>query len=232
MHSSLLSHFSLTKANRVPQELNDSWSHSCSQSALSSPRFPSIQTTYSPTYNSESVYSSSPTGPANSITIISEVPPAPRVIHIPLERLLNYDSNTHKVTIACSKYDEIGNPQARKRKQQRSLSGKKWHRTTSYANACSIQGQSRKENLNFMDKQLSSIYNSWEKAKIDKQLTLRAPRKELVTKDLRPPLPSDADREAGRESFRALANGSAERLFFNTLMRYYYYSTAYIYSTQ
>lgn len=194
-------------------------SSSCLHSSASTPRFPSVQTSYSESFNSESTYSTSPDETTNAITIVSEVPPAPNVVRIPLERLLDYDSNVRKVTVKCSKYDEIGNPQARKKKSRRSMADKKWNRAASYANANSVQGQNSKEKLNFMDTQLNSIYNSWEKARIDEQLSARAPKIELVTKTIQPPLTMDEDKDTSGKGFKTASQNSAERFVFNAMMR-------------
>lgn len=99
-----------------------------------------------------------------------------------LETLLESGESRRKVTIRCSKYNEIGNPHARKRKEQKRspVAVKKWNRNASIASHGLSQDLVRKEKLNFMDKQSSSIYNSYEKAKID--LTLRPKKPYRVPK--------------------------------------------------
>lgn len=129
---------------------------------------------------------------SQTVTIFSQVSPAPNNLHIPLERLLDYGDCIRNVVVRCSKYNEIGNPHSRKKKQsdQRRMSAnKKWYRTTSYANSNSIQGCGKKEKQNFMDKQIGNIYNSYEKAKIDEQLSaLQHTVREPVTRSLLPQL--------------------------------------------
>lgn len=112
----------------------------------------------------------------NSVTIVSEVPPAANHLYVPLEEILNYgEKRSRKVNIRCSKYSEIGNPQARRRKHSRRdvSTDRKWNRKLSYADGNAGHGRICKERLNFMDSQSSSIYNSFEKWKIDQSITPR-----------------------------------------------------------
>lgn len=181
-------YFSLSQANRVTTpSLNQSWDSDRPRSNASSAQFfPSLQY---PTPSYYSSYDSLYSGPSNGKSInsktttkASDVAPVPNNVHIPLESLLASGDSKLKVTIRCSKYNEIGNPHARKRKsrKQTPTDFKKWNWNASFTKHGLSQDLIRKEKQNFMDKQSGSIYNSYEKAKIDLTLTpggrLNAPK--------------------------------------------------------
>lgn len=104
------------------------------------------------------------------ISVISQLPPVPVAVHVPIETLLDYDNAARKVAVCCSKYSEIGNPHARK---ARIPAERKWNRLASYVSYSGQLSDKHDSRLNFMDKQSSSIYNSIETARIDKQLSDR-----------------------------------------------------------
>lgn len=219
----------MTAANRDPSARPEVWSsRSAAASEHSTLDIPSAQSSYS-SASFHSDYSSSLTelNKTATTTIISEVPPAKRQpIYIPIEKLLDFEERSRKPPILCCKYDEIGNPHARKRKNlKRGISAnKKWNRTVSYANSMSYKGGNQTKNLNFMDKQANSIYNSG----IDEQLSPhRGIRKEIVTKSSSlPPLVlrdteggANSTREDNFSTFKPRPNKTTERMVLNTMIR-------------
>lgn len=120
-------------------------------------------------FRSESIKTGNPY--TSKVTIISEVAPIRRKPPVSLDRLLDYDNTARKVILHCSKYEEIGNPHARRSKSLKRIpTPSKWNRLKSYANPDIPLSNSRDKKLNFMDKQINSIYNRYEKARFEKHL--------------------------------------------------------------
>lgn len=110
--------------------------------------------------------------PSSKVTIVSELPSVPVAFHIPIETLLDYDKAGRKVTLTCSKYSEIGNPHARKARLASELPAEKhWNRLSSYVSYDRKHHNSSRDQLNFMDREMCSIYNSAEKVRMDRQLS-------------------------------------------------------------
>ena len=178
----LLCQIDITDRVLTPQTATSS-SQSTPRSNLSSARFPQLKYQAPSFYSSyDSLYAASQPD-ISTIGYNSEnVRPQRNALHMSLETLLDTGSSKRKVTIRRSKYNEIGNPHARKRKEQKKspIAVKKWNRNASIASHGLSQDLVRKEKLNFMDKQSNSIYNSYEKAKID--LTLRPKKPYRVPK--------------------------------------------------
>lgn len=121
------------------------------------------------------------------------------------------------MTLHCSKYDEIGNPQARRKKHRESLSDKKWNRLMSYASSNSVQGRSKREQFNFMDSQMNNIYNS-SKNEETREEDHRMP-KALMSRSILELLPDTESKTDNDDSFKYNSNKSADRFLLNTMIR-------------
>ncbi|XP_067946761.1 uncharacterized protein [Watersipora subatra] len=206
---------SLAEANRVSDMTTQSSETGTNQSMTSTPRFPISDHSFSQDCESELLFPRIDS--CNQVTSMSEAPDSSQAIQLGLEQPLDLDECAHRGKIKCSKFNEIGNSHSRKKKGPSISSGKKWHRAESYANSSVIQIQSKKENINFMDSQLNSIYNPWEKAKIDEQLSSHTEKKARPVRYQSLPELHKADEKF--DHVKNLTSKSVEKYVLNTMMR-------------